>query len=652
MQEAAFDGVRVVELAQWVFVPVAGALLADWGADVVRIERPEGDPYRGLATQGIGTDSGGVNLSMALANRGKRSVALDLRHERGRGRARTSCSRRPTSSSRTSARARSSGWGSTPRRSPRATPASSTPAGTATASAAPTPDSPGYDASAFWARGGIAHMLTPPDRDHPITQRGAMGDRNGAMALAFGIAAALLRASGQAPDRSSTSRCSAPRCGRCRRTCSRRSMATAPRAPSGARWSTPSSARIAPRTAGTSNSSFLEADRYWADFCRLIGREDLVDDPRFVDLAGSARQHTTRASRSSTPSSRDGRFAEWKEVLGRLDAPWAPVQTVEELLDDPQVDRQRLRRRGRDRGSADATGCRRSPCSSTSNHRRCGERPSTASTPSSCCSSSGIRGTTSASSGMRASSRDQAARPFPTTSRRPSGTRPRSTCSASLGARTAARTRIHLMSSARTAAARIRASRSSRSAGAAPCARGRSCASRSFPASTTTCPFVLVDVELTEQPDLRLIGRLLDGPDAPLAVGDRGRGRVRATSRRASRSPHSCSRRRWATGSRPATRWPSSATHRARSQRHASTSLGALAVDTARAAIADAGLALEQVDGFVSAVAVPDRGRPRRRGRRQHGLGELAGAAPRRQPAVRRRLRGHRAAPRLGRRWP
>ena len=84
MDPGAFDGVRVVELAQWVFVPVAGALLADWGADVVRIERIEGDPYRGLATQGIGTDSGGVNLSMALANRGKRSVAVDLQRAEGR----------------------------------------------------------------------------------------------------------------------------------------------------------------------------------------------------------------------------------------------------------------------------------------------------------------------------------------------------------------------------------------------------------------------------------------------------------------------------------------------------------------------------------------------------------------------------------------
>ena len=83
MSEGAFEGVRVVELAQWVFVPVAGALLADWGADVVHIERLEGDPYRGLATQGIGSESGGVNLSLALANRGKRSMALNVQAEAG-----------------------------------------------------------------------------------------------------------------------------------------------------------------------------------------------------------------------------------------------------------------------------------------------------------------------------------------------------------------------------------------------------------------------------------------------------------------------------------------------------------------------------------------------------------------------------------------
>jgi crotonobetainyl-CoA:carnitine CoA-transferase CaiB-like acyl-CoA transferase len=83
MDAQAFDGVRVVERAQWVFVLVAGALLADWGADVVHVEPLSGDPHRGLLPQGIGAAKSGVNLSMAPANRGKRSLAVDVRNEHG-----------------------------------------------------------------------------------------------------------------------------------------------------------------------------------------------------------------------------------------------------------------------------------------------------------------------------------------------------------------------------------------------------------------------------------------------------------------------------------------------------------------------------------------------------------------------------------------
>ena len=97
MPEQAFDGVRVVELAQWVFVPVAGALLADWGAEVVHIEPTEGDPYRGLATQGIGAERGGVNLSLALANRGSGRMASTSSTKQG-WRSCTGCSSRPTCS--------------------------------------------------------------------------------------------------------------------------------------------------------------------------------------------------------------------------------------------------------------------------------------------------------------------------------------------------------------------------------------------------------------------------------------------------------------------------------------------------------------------------------------------------------------------------
>ncbi len=78
-----FGGVRVIELAQWVFVPVAGALLADWGAEVIKVEHPEGgDGYRGLVLPGA--DSSPVNYFMEIANRNKRSVAIDLKNGEGR----------------------------------------------------------------------------------------------------------------------------------------------------------------------------------------------------------------------------------------------------------------------------------------------------------------------------------------------------------------------------------------------------------------------------------------------------------------------------------------------------------------------------------------------------------------------------------------
>ena len=80
------DGIRVVEVASWTYVPVAGAVLAEWGADVLKIEHPEtGDPQRGLAAMGlVPTGPGGVAHMMELPNRGKRSVGLDMATEEGR----------------------------------------------------------------------------------------------------------------------------------------------------------------------------------------------------------------------------------------------------------------------------------------------------------------------------------------------------------------------------------------------------------------------------------------------------------------------------------------------------------------------------------------------------------------------------------------
>src|SRR5262249_38649032 len=79
------SGVRIIEVASHVFVPIAGGVLSEWGADVIKIEHPKtGDPYRGLASPGVRRLPGGGDPSFHSANRGKRSVALDLKTAPGR----------------------------------------------------------------------------------------------------------------------------------------------------------------------------------------------------------------------------------------------------------------------------------------------------------------------------------------------------------------------------------------------------------------------------------------------------------------------------------------------------------------------------------------------------------------------------------------
>jgi crotonobetainyl-CoA:carnitine CoA-transferase CaiB-like acyl-CoA transferase len=336
VSEAAFEGVRVVELAQWVFVPVAGALLADWGAEVVHVEPIEGDPYRGLITQGIGAERGGVNLSLALANRGKRSVALDIRHDEGNAVLHKLIESADVflTSVRPGALERAGlGADELTRRYPGLVYAR----GHGYGARGPDADQAGYDATAFWARGGMAHMLTPPERDYPIGQRGAMGDRNGALALAFGIAAALLKrvrtGAGSVVDVSLLSTAMW--------TLSSDLLAALggdePKASSGrGPLMNPLVGSYRTKDGRHIQLVFLQPDRYWADFCRVIGRPELADDARFADMA--SRRENAQACVAELDREFAARtFDEWKAVLARLDAPWAPVQSVAELLDDPQV---------------------------------------------------------------------------------------------------------------------------------------------------------------------------------------------------------------------------------------------------------------------------------------------------------------------------
>jgi crotonobetainyl-CoA:carnitine CoA-transferase CaiB-like acyl-CoA transferase len=336
MQQSVFEGVRVVELAQWVFVPVAGACLADWGADVVRVERLDGDPYRGLATQGIGTDSDGVNLSLALANRGKRSIALDLRRDEGRAVLHELLTGADIflTSLRPGALARLGLDGETLReRYPRLIYAR----GHGFGSRGPDADLPGYDSSAFWARGGMAHTLTPTERDYPISQRGAMGDRNAAMALAFAMASALYRRErdgvGSTVDVSLLATAMWTLSSDVLAAINGGSVE-----PVTGRGPVPNPLTATYRTKDGRHIQlmFLQGDRYWRDFCTLVGREDWAEDPRFADMAAR------RANKTACVAALDAEFgertlAEWTDLLAGFDAPWAPVRTIAELADDEQV---------------------------------------------------------------------------------------------------------------------------------------------------------------------------------------------------------------------------------------------------------------------------------------------------------------------------
>jgi crotonobetainyl-CoA:carnitine CoA-transferase CaiB-like acyl-CoA transferase len=273
---------------------------------------------------------------MALANRGKRSVALNLRDPRGlevlhdllASADVLLTSLRPGALERLGL-----GADAVRERHPHLVYAR----GHGFGVRGPDADQPGYDSSAFWARGGVGHMLTPAERDYPISQRGAMGDRNGAMALAFGIAAALLKRSrtgtGSVVDVSllatamwmlSSDLLAALNGGEAKPVSGRGPMVN----PLTSTYRTKDDRHV--------QLMFLQGDRYWPDFCRTIGRPDLVDDARFADLA-ARRTHAAACVAELDAVFAQRTLEDWKAVLASLDAPWSPMQTIAEVVEDPQV---------------------------------------------------------------------------------------------------------------------------------------------------------------------------------------------------------------------------------------------------------------------------------------------------------------------------
>ena len=180
-------GVKVVELGVWLAGPAAGGVLADWGADVVKVEPPSGDPCR-LFQRMLGGDMP-TNPIFEMDNRSKRGIAVDLSTEEGLAIAMDLLAGADVfiTNLRIGALQRLGlDHPSIGERFPRLVYCLITGYG----SAGPDADRAAYDIAAFWARSGIAGLLTTPGGDPPF-QRGGMGDPSPGMAAAAAVSAAL-----------------------------------------------------------------------------------------------------------------------------------------------------------------------------------------------------------------------------------------------------------------------------------------------------------------------------------------------------------------------------------------------------------------------------------------------------------------------------
>jgi crotonobetainyl-CoA:carnitine CoA-transferase CaiB-like acyl-CoA transferase len=197
----------------------------------------------------------------------------------------------------------------------------------------------GYDATAFWSRGGVGQALTPAAADEPVMQRPAFGDSIGALALAGGVAAALLRR-----ERTGTpSVVDASLLNTAMWVLAPDIVASRLVDPS--RWMPPyrRASHFNPVTNAYRTKDgrwimlvLLQASRYWADFCRHIDRPGLIDDPRFATDAARAE------NREACIAELDRAFAartleEWRARLATMEGPWAPMQTPDEISDDAQA---------------------------------------------------------------------------------------------------------------------------------------------------------------------------------------------------------------------------------------------------------------------------------------------------------------------------
>jgi crotonobetainyl-CoA:carnitine CoA-transferase CaiB-like acyl-CoA transferase len=336
------EGVRILEVAEHTFVPAASAILADWGAEVIKIEHPErGDAMRGLASSGVMPSMGAVHVLLEHSNRGKKSIGIDVSTQEGLEliyRLAATCDvfltnklpavRKKLRIEYEDIRAKN--------------PSIIYVAGTGNGERGPEADKGGYDFLSYWCRAGSAMGTTPTDVEYLAGQPGpGYGDSIGGMTIAGGILGALFHRerTGEAvpvdvsllgvgmwamsPAIALSMQLNMP-------------WRPGPSAGGGAGPANPLVGTYRTQDGRFIALSCLQGFRYWPSACRVLGREDLISDERFStheQLAANARE----ARGILTELFASAPLSEWRQRLDTFEGQWSVAQDSIEVITDPQV---------------------------------------------------------------------------------------------------------------------------------------------------------------------------------------------------------------------------------------------------------------------------------------------------------------------------
>jgi crotonobetainyl-CoA:carnitine CoA-transferase CaiB-like acyl-CoA transferase len=323
------------------FVPSAGAVLADWGADVIKVEHAvTGDPQRGLRQTGMMRVEGDPNPNIEHANRGKRSLGLDIGRPEGRE-VLCELTRRAdvflTSFLPAARRKLRIDVDDIREVNPKIIYARGSALGPRGLEA----EMGGYDATAFWARGATAASLTPPGVDGMIPPPApAYGDTISGTNLAGGVAAALFRRERTGEPSIVDVSLLGSGVWAMGHGIALSLLLGKPfvAAPLGGHGSPTNPLTGLYRTADDRYLSLvmLQPARFWADVCRHIDRPELADDPRFAtaELIAANTKEGVMILREALATRT---LAEWTERFATLAGPWAPVQDTLQVGEDQQV---------------------------------------------------------------------------------------------------------------------------------------------------------------------------------------------------------------------------------------------------------------------------------------------------------------------------